>query len=204
VGNALELLEAIETLQGGGPNDFREHCLDVAGHMLAVGKSAPDEYVGRRMIEQTIQNGRAWEMFRNLVRAQGGDLGYVDDPQRLPKSALVETILAPQSGYLSAIDADEIGYAAVDLGAGRAKKGDPIDHAVGIVIHHNVGDQLQPGEPLFTLHANSSATLDEARQRILAAHHWSDKPVDALPLFYGIVEESDVKDDNASPEVSVI
>ena len=204
VGNALELLEAIETLQGGGPDDFREHCLEVAGYMLSAGKSAPDEIAGRKMAEEAIAKGKACEKFRDLVRAQDGDLRYIDEPERLPKANLVEVIPAPQSGFLRAIEADEIGYAAVVLGAGRAKKGDPIDHAVGIVIHHKVGNHLQAGQPLFTLHANNSETLEDARDRVLAAHKWGDEPVDPLPLFYGAVEESELDQYNNAPEIGVI
>jgi pyrimidine-nucleoside phosphorylase len=187
VGNALEVLEAIATLQGGGPADFRDHCLDVASHMLVMGGSAPDESTGRKMVKKVIANGQAWERFRELVRAQGGDVDYVDHPERLPKSALVETVPSPRSGYLSEINARDVGESAVELGAGRAKKGDPIDHTVGIVVHHKVGDQVESGQPLFTLHANRKEQLNAVRQRLLKAHMWSDEPVQPLPLFYDVV-----------------
>jgi pyrimidine-nucleoside phosphorylase len=97
-------------------------------------------------------------------------------------------VYASQEGYLSAINAREVGETSVDLGAGRVKKGDPIDHAVGIVIHHKVGDFVRKGDLLFTIHANNDSKLREAKERLLAAHSWSTTAVQPLPLFYGVVE----------------
>lgn len=188
VGNALEVIEAIETLQGGGPVDFRDHCLEVASHMLVLGESAPDESTGRKMVKKVIANGQAWDRFRDLVRAQGGDVSFVDHPERLPKSTFVETVPSPRSGYLREINARDVGESAVELGAGRANKGDPIDHAVGIIVHHKVGDLVESGQPLFTVYANHKERLDAVRQRLVQAHEWSDEPVQPLPLFYGVVQ----------------
>lgn len=188
VGNALEVEEAIDTLHGSGPADFREHCLTLAGHMLALGGKAPDQAAGRALAEVALSDGRAWEMFRRLVQAQGGAVRVVDDPNLLPKASLVKAVRAARSGYLSEIHARMIGEAAVALGAGRAKKTDPVDHAVGFVIHHKVGDFVQQGEALFTVHANQAARLEEAVQAVLHAHKWSDEPVAPLPLFYGVIQ----------------
>ena len=187
VGNALEVREAIETLHGGGPEDFREHCLVVAAHLLALGGMADDERSGRQMAESAIADGRAWERFRSLVRAQGGDVGYVDNPDRLPRATFVETVSAPCSAYLAEVDAQVVGETSVLLGAGRARKEDPIDHAVGVLVHHKVGDYVVKGQPLFTIHVNRRDLLADARQRLLDAHKWNDEPVSALPLFYDIV-----------------
>jgi pyrimidine-nucleoside phosphorylase len=184
VGNALEVKEAIDALKGGGPADFREHCLHVCAHMLAVGSRAKDLDEGRKMAEQAIADGSAFEKFRVLVRAQGGDVSYVDHPDKLPKAKFVEVVEAPRGGSLSHVDARSIGEASVALGAGRAKKSDPVDHAVGFVIHHKVGGQVGKGEPLFTIHANDEKKQAEARQRVLAAHVFSDQRVAPLPLFY--------------------
>ncbi len=184
VGNALEVKEAIDTLKGGGPADFREHCLHVSAHMLVVGKWAADLDEGRRMAEKAIADGSALEKFRVLVQAQGGDVSYVDDPGKLPKARLVEVVDAPRSGWLSQIDARSVGEASVALGAGRARKSDTIDHAVGLVVHHKVGDRVEAGDPLFTIHANDEARAAAAREAVLAAHVFSDSPVPPLPLFY--------------------
>ncbi|HQP61095.1 MAG TPA: thymidine phosphorylase, partial [Anaerolineaceae bacterium] len=183
VGNALEVNEAIDTLQGGGPADFREHCLVVASHLLVVGRKAVDIDEARRMAETTLQDGIAWQQFRRLVTSQGGEVSVVDKPALLPQAPLVETVAAERSGYLLGIDAREVGETSVELGAGRARKEDPIDHAVGIVIHHKVGDHIGKGEGLFTIHANDLSKMVAARKRLLAAHQWSDHPVEPLPLF---------------------
>jgi len=187
VGNALEVIEAIQTLQGGGPPDFREHSLVVAGHLLAVGGKAADNLEGQQIAEKALRDGRGWAMFKRLVAAQGGDTEYVENPGRLPAASLVETVPAPQSGYLRSIDACVVGETARALGGGRSKKGDPIDHAVGVVLHHKVGDKIEAGQLLFSVHANDPARLEEARRRLLEAHTWSDEPVHTLPLFHGVV-----------------
>jgi pyrimidine-nucleoside phosphorylase len=184
VGNSLEVIEAIETLRDNGPEDFLEHCLHVSAHMLVLGKRANDLTEGRGMAEKSIANGSAFEKFRVLVEAQGGDVSYADDPSRFPRAELVEVVESPQNGYVAQIQARSVGEAAVALGAGRARKSDPIDHAVGFVIHHKVGDQVEKGQPLFTIYANNQAKLTEAREAVLSAHEFSEESVERLPLFY--------------------
>ena len=184
VGNALEVVEALDTLHGGGPADFREHSLHVAAEMFLLGEYAKNMDDARKMAEKAIEDGSAFEKFRELIIVQGGDVSFVDEPAKLPKAKLIETVAAPQSGYLAQIHARIVGEAAVALGAGRAQKGDPVDHAVGFIIHHNVGDFVEAGEPLFTIHANSPELLAEAREKVLKAHRFSEKSVQPLPLFY--------------------
>ena len=184
VGNSLEVVEAIETLKGGGPQDFREHCLHVSAHMLVLGKRAQDLSRGRAMAEESIADGSAREKFRVLVQAQGGDVSYVDDPSKFPRAEHIEELESPRNGYLAQIQARSVGQAAVTLGAGRAKKSDRIDHAVGLIIHHKVGDKVNKGERLFTIHANDESKLAEAREAVLAAHSFCDDQVAPLPLFY--------------------
>jgi len=190
VGNALEVREAVETLQGGGPDDFRLHCLEVASHMLVLGKLAQTERLGRQMAEGALADGTALAHFRELVIAQGGEVSYVDDLDKLPRAALQQDLPAEMTGYLSQVDARLVGEASVLLGAGRAKKGDPIDHAVGIMVHHKVGDYLERGQPLFTLHANGKPALEDARRHLAQAVAWSVSPVEPLPLFYGVVRQT--------------
>lgn len=184
VGNSLEVVEAIETLRDNGPEDFLEHCLHVSAHMLVLGKRANDLTEGRAIAEKSIADGSAFEKFHVLVEAQGGDVSYVDDTSRFPRAELVEVVESPRKGYLSQIQARTVGEAAVALGAGRARKSDPIDHAVGFVIHHKVGDQVEKGEPLFTIYANDRAKLTEAQAAVLSAHEFSEESVERLPLFY--------------------
>ncbi len=184
VGNSLEVVEAVETLKDNGPEDFLEHCLHVSAHMLVLGKRANDLAEGRSMAEKSIADGSAFEKFRVLVEAQGGDVSYLDDTSRFPRAEYIEEVKSTQSGYLSQIQARIVGEAAVALGAGRARKSDPIDHAVGFVIHHKVGDQLATGDTLFTIHANDRDKLEEAREAIVSAHAFHADPVERLPLFY--------------------
>ncbi|MBK9008011.1 MAG: thymidine phosphorylase [Anaerolineae bacterium] len=184
VGNSLEVVEAIEALKGGGPHDFREHCLHVCAHLLVIGKRAKDLGDGRAQAEKAMANGSALEKFRLLVQAQGGDVSYVDDTSKFPRAKYVEVVESPMDGSLSQVHARSVGEASVILGGGRAKKSDAIDHAVGIVVHHKVGDKVQKGEPLFTIHADDEAKLAEAREMTLAGHTCSADDVQPLPLFY--------------------
>jgi pyrimidine-nucleoside phosphorylase len=152
--------------------------------MLVLGKRAKDLTEGHAMAEKSIADGSAFEKFRVLIQAQGGHVSYVDDTSRFPRAQYVEVVESPQTGSVAQIQARSVGEAAVALGAGRARKSDPIDHAVGFVIQHKVGDQVEKGEPLFTIHANDKDKLLEAREAILSAHAFSVEPVERLPLFY--------------------
>lgn len=188
VGNALEVKEAIDTLHGGGSEDFREHCFHIAGNLILLGEAADTLKAAKQRAKAALEDGSAFERFRQLVIAQGGDASYVDDPAKLPTAQFIEEVSSPRTGYLKWIDAKEIGETSVNLGAGRLRKGEPIDHAVGIVVHHKVGDKVSKGEPLFALHANDKEKLKTAGERVLAAHKWSPRKVKPLPLFYGSVK----------------
>ncbi|MBL8045522.1 MAG: thymidine phosphorylase [Anaerolineales bacterium] len=188
VGNALELREALDTLRNGGPQDFREHCLLIGSHLLMLAHKAKTPKAARTMLETVLANGSALGKFREMVAAQGGDVGVIDAPERLPQAALVETVAAPRSGFVREVNAREVGLAAVDLGAGRAKKGDALDYAVGFLIYRKVGERVKKGEPLFTVHANDSVKLEAAKTRVLAAHQFSATRVKPLPLYYKIVK----------------
>ncbi len=184
VGNALETIEAIELLRGRAPKDYYEHCLHVTAHVLLIGQRVKDLEEGRAMAEKCIADGSALEKFRVLVQAQGGDVSYVDDITKFERAKYVEVVNAPRSGFISQVHARIVGEASVALGAGRARKSDLIDHAVGFIIHKKVGDKVEAGEPLFEIHANDKSKLDEARAAVLSAHKFSDEFVSPLPLFY--------------------
>jgi pyrimidine-nucleoside phosphorylase len=189
VGNALEVREAINTLHEGGPTDFREHCMVVAAEMLMLGGKAADANAALTLAMETLASGAAWRKFEELVKAQGGDVRCIEELGRLPQARLIEPVPAPRSGYLASVNAAEIGRAVIKLGGGREKKGDPIDHSVGVIVHYKVGDLVQKDTPLFTIHANDEAQLAAARERALAAHTFSNAPVQRLPLFYRRVTE---------------
>ncbi len=188
VGNALEVREAIDTLHGGGPGDFREHCLTASAHMLRLGHKVESLAEGEKLAAQLLDSEQAWKKFVELARAQDGDMAMIENPALLPQARLVKVVPAPRSGYIAGVDAAEIGMTSVELGAGRAQKGDSIDYAVGLIVHRKVGDPVRAGEPLFTVHANDEAKLAAAEKRLMEAVEWSDKAVKPLPLFYGVVE----------------
>jgi pyrimidine-nucleoside phosphorylase len=187
VGNALEVKEAIETLHGSGPADFRDHCLAVAGKMVELADKALDLEAAKAMLARSLDDGTAWAKFVEWITAQGGDRTMLDDPTLLPQAPLIETVSAPLSGFIAAIDAAEVGKTGVVLGGGRAKKGDPIDYSVGIIHHAKVGDQVVQGNPLLTIHANNADTLATARDRLLAAISWSDEAVTPPPHVRKII-----------------
>ncbi len=188
VGNALEVRETIETLRGGGPADFRAHCLAIGGKMLELAGQAQNLAEAEALLAESLANGRAWAKFVEWITAQGGERGQLENPDTLPAASLVETVQAPRSGYIAGLDAAEVGKTGVDLGGGRAKKGDPIDYAVGIICHAKVGARLEAGDPLFTVHANDPNKLAAARQRLLAAVAWSDSLIATPPHLLKIIE----------------
>jgi pyrimidine-nucleoside phosphorylase len=184
VGNALELREALETLHGAGPEDFRTLVITLAGHMLTLAGITSAVAEGQEKAAQVLANGAALRKFRQFIVAQGGDPAYVDEPDRLPKAQYIETVPAPRDGYIAELNAMEVGLTSALLGAGRAKKGDPVDHAVGIILHAKIGDRVTAGSPLFTIHASHPEHIAMARERMLAAYAWSDEPVTPPPLIY--------------------
>jgi pyrimidine-nucleoside phosphorylase len=184
VGNALEVREAVETLRGAGPADFREHCLTVAGYMLHAGGRARSPRLGRAIAAEKLADGGALEKFRALVRAQGGDDRICGDLSLLPSAPCRGTLAAEKSGCLAAAHAGKIGLCSVRLGAGRARKGDAIDPAVGIVLNAKVGDRIRKGDPLCEIHAATEAALARAVQDLKEAFVIKPGKVDPLPLFY--------------------
>jgi pyrimidine-nucleoside phosphorylase len=185
VGNALEMKEAILTLRGEGPEDFVEHCLEVSSQLLVIGNRAKTLDEARKMAEKVIADGTGLEFLRKLVQAQGGDVSYVDHPEKLPEAPIKVIIGAEESGYIETVHARDVGETAVLLGAGRMKKGDPIDLAVGISVMVKVGQQINAGDPLFVVHARREEDLAEAEKRLCSAVGISLMPVEPLPLFYG-------------------
>ena len=188
VGNALETAEAVATLRGKGPDDFWEHCLAIAEQMLILGDRAKDGASARAMLGEAVHCGRALEKLMEWVKAQGGDPSVLADPPSMGVAPIVEAVPAPRSGQIAAIDAREVGLAAVGLGAGRERKGKPIDHAVGIVFEAKVGDRVAAGDTLFSVHAADRGRCDRARERVLRAYGWAEDKVEPLPLVYEVID----------------
>lgn len=154
IGNALEVKEAIDTLKGQGPEDLTELCLTLGSHMVLLAEKANSVEEARQMLINAIKDGSALETMKVFLRSQGGDDSVVDDPSRLPQASYKIEIEAKEEGYISEIIADEIGTAAMLLGAGRATKESEIDLAVGLVLNKKIGDQVQIGEPIVTIYSN--------------------------------------------------
>lgn len=195
VGNALEVREALACLAGGGPHDLREHCLHIAALMLRLagqGKAFVDEAETRQQLEATLSDGRALAKFREMVQAQGGDVRVVDDPSGLQVAPVVVDLSfsETQAAYVQQVNALEVARVALALGAGRMKKGDPVDLTVGVEVMVKVGDVVQPGARLAWVYAPTQAHAAQALTDLKAAIQFSAEPVAALPLFYGQIESA--------------
>jgi pyrimidine-nucleoside phosphorylase len=187
VGNALELAEAIAILRGEGPEDVTTLCLHEAATLLAMAGLAKDEAEGHARAERAIHDGSGLAKLAEVVEAQGGDPAQIHDPTRLPRAPHRETLAAPRAGYITAIDAERVGVASVHLGAGRQKKGDPIDHAVGLLLLAKVGDRLEAGAPLVEVHARSAEQAASIREELLGAYSWGEAAPATRPLVLGEV-----------------
>ncbi|MEC1875756.1 pyrimidine-nucleoside phosphorylase [Bacillus subtilis] len=165
IGNALEVKEAIDTLKGEGPEDLHELVLTLGSQMVVLAKKADTLDEARAKLEEVMKNGKALEKFKDFLKNQGGDSSIVDDPSKLPQAAYQIDVPAKEVGVVSEIVADEIGVAAMLLGAGRATKEDEIDLAVGIMLRKKVGDKVEKGEPLVTLYANRE-NVDEVIAKV--------------------------------------
>jgi pyrimidine-nucleoside phosphorylase len=187
VGNVLELREAVEMLHGVGPEDYRYHCLHLAAYMLILGQKAPDIETGLAMADRAMQDGSGWRKFRELVIAQHGDVSYVDNLDKLPMAKFIEPILTEKSGWVNSVNAREVGETSVQLGAGREKKGDPIDPAVGIMVCAKIGDAIEAGQTLFEIHANNAEKLLQAKERLKNAVEITEDRVERPPYFHGVI-----------------
>ncbi len=178
VGNALEVREAVATLSGHGPPDFRELVLAACGKLLALSDLGVDEAQGRRLAERAIADGTAVAAYERWIRAQGGD----PDEGALPVAPIVRQVVASRTGYVRRVGALAIGLAALHLGAGRWTKEEAIDHAVGVVCLKKRGDRVEEGEPLAEVHARDPRSADAAVAEVLAAYEIGAKPPPSVPV----------------------
>ncbi len=188
VGNALEVTEAVETLKGKGPEDFNDLCRELSAWMLLLGKAVPDLDAGRKKYDEQIQSGAGAKKFQEIIARQGGDPAVVDAPGKLPQAKEQVEFAAGKSGYIIRIETERIGRAAMALGAGRARVEDSIDPAVGLVLHKKLGDKVEAGEPLATLHINRSDTLPEVQEWLGPAFQFGSHPPERAPLVRETIE----------------
>ena len=188
IGNALEVVEVVEVLRGGGPKDLRELCLETAGWMLHLGGASNSVAEGKQQSAQLISSGKALEKFRQMVELQGGDQRVIDDATRLPKAQHTMPVTSARAGYVGSIQCEQVGTACVILGGGRERKEDSVDPAVGIVLHKKVGDRVAAGEPIATIYYNAEAKAARARQLIEASYEVAGaSPSTKRPLIHGII-----------------
>jgi pyrimidine-nucleoside phosphorylase len=187
VGNALELIESLETLKGRGPADVTELSETLASHMLVVSGLAPDEGAARARVREALTGGAALDRFRAVIAAQGGDRRVVDDYERFARTARREPVLAPREGVVEAIDAESIGRASMMLGAGRERLDTPIDYGAGILLEAPVGARVKAGDVLAWLCVGATARLEEAQALAAAAFVVGDADASPPPLVIGVV-----------------
>lgn len=190
VGNALEVQEAIATLKGEGPADFTELCMTLGTYMLIAAGRVKEEQEARAMLAKVISDGSALNKLEQFVQAQGGNPEAVRNPALLPKADIVEEIPSPCSGYVKKIDCEEIGICSLILGGGRETKESVIDLSVGLILHKKVGDYVEAGQSLATIHANDRQKFMAAKERFLKAYHITTEEVTKKPLIKGLVTDS--------------
>ena len=188
IGNALEVQEAVEVLSGRGDRRLRALCLELSANMIWLGQKAPDMAKARTKAVEAVRSGRALEKFRQMVEAQGGDASYITSPEKFTISPACVEIAAPQGGYITRLDAEGCGLAAVELGAGRETKDSPIDLGAGIVLLKNKGDRIEAGQPVARLYAQSQAQCRQGQERFLEALEVGGQPPEMGPMIVERVE----------------
>ncbi len=182
-GNALELEEAIHALHGEGPPDLMRVTYALGAEMLVLGGLATGRDAARRSMEVSISSGKAADKFREIIEAQGGDPEVVDDPSRLPQAECCELFFAPAAGFVASVDPRRVGFGVIELGGGRSRPGDPVDHSVGFVIAVRPGDLVREGEPLATIMARDAAGIEAGRRALEQAIVIADEADYPLPLI---------------------
>ena len=187
IGNALELAEAIAILHGKGPQDVSDLCCHEAAELLVMTGTAGSMSEAERRVEHAVHSGAAVAKLAEVIAAQGGDARQIEEPHLLPTAPVRSMVKAPHSGYIASIQSEQVGLASMQLGAGRFKKGEQIDHRTGLVLQAKVGDYRHAGEPLVEIHARSEAEAASLRHSLLACYSWSEAPVTVGPLIYDTI-----------------
>ncbi len=192
IGNALEVKEAIDTLKNQGPKDLTDLVLTLGANMVLLGGGADTYEAAYDLIKSKLENGEAFEKFREFVIAQNGNIQMIDDPSKLPQATTIVEVKATEGGYLKSIQSDEVGIAAMMLGAGRATKEDVLDMSAGIVLNKKVGDKVEAGEVLATLYTCDSSKVADAEDRFVRALNFNDVFVEPRKLIKAIVTKDGV------------
>ena len=188
VGNALEVKEAIKTLQGEGPADLTNLCIELGAAMLELAGKTRDLEEGKKLLKENLKNGKALDKFSEMITAQGGNAKVVKDLSLLPTADATVEVKSQKDGYISEIKALDIGLAAMILGAGRENKESKIDLAVGLELKKKTAEKVSKGDTLAVLHYNNDQNLDEAKEKLLSAFTITDQPKEENELIYEIIK----------------
>jgi pyrimidine-nucleoside phosphorylase len=189
-GHANEVIECVEVLSGGGPADLRELSVELSAWMFYLGERTKSVEEGKRLAETMIASGQAKAKFKQGIALQGGDERVVDEPKRLPAARFHADVASTAAGYVTGTNCEQFGIALAMLGGGREKKEDKIDHAVGLEFHKRIGERIEKGETLVTIHYNADAKLAAARGLITASYQIGDSaPRQLRPLIHRVLGE---------------
>ena len=187
IGNALEVIEAIEVLKGNGPEDLKEVCLTLASQIVSLCEKIT-ESEAKSLCEEALASGKAFEKFKEWIASQGGDSSWIENTDLFPKSKYKFEIKAEKEGYISKMDAESIGIASVILGAGRETKEDTIDMSAGIVLNKKTGDRIAKADTLATLYTCNENTFNSAKEKYLSALEFSENPISEKALIFGVIK----------------
>lgn len=187
IGNSLEVIEAVDVLNGKGPEDLKEVCLTLATQIVSLSKNIP-ENEARSLCEDTLSSGKAFKKFKDWISSQGGNRKWLENTDLFPKAEYEYEVLSPVDGYIVKTDAEKIGIASVILGAGRETKSDTIDMTAGITLNKKTGDKVTKGEPIATLYSCNKNSFEAAEEKFLSALEFSDIPPEKEPLIFEIIK----------------
>ena len=188
VGNSLEVIEAIQSLKGEMPEDVKEVVLELGAYMVKLAGKGEDIEENKAKLLENIENGKGYEKFIQLVENQGGDSSYIRDTNLFPKANYIEKVYSQKDGYIQSMNAKEIGKIVCDLGAGRIRKEDSIDNAVGIVLNKKVSDKVEKEDTLVTIYANSKEKLEEAKKKLLEVIKIEEQEIEKPKMILEIMK----------------
>lgn len=193
VGNSLEIIESIESLKGNGPKDVIAVTKALGAAMLLAGGAVKDLSDGLSLQDEVLETGRPLEVFRQFIAAQDGNPDVCDDYSLLPRSEHQVALESDEDGYISRINTFEVGMTAIDIGAGRRKKEDVIDHSAGFIFHKRVGDPVVKGERILTIHTNNPDSIEPAKKRLMDSITINSRAVDKLPMVLYVVDKNGMR-----------
>ncbi|BEP29009.1 pyrimidine-nucleoside phosphorylase [Helicovermis profundi] len=193
VGNALEVKEAIDTLNNIGPKDLTDLVVTLASNMVYLGEGASSVEEAKKLVLENLSNGKALTKFKEFIECQGGNVEVIDDISKLPDAKIIVQIKSPEDGYVKSIKSDDIGIAAMVLGAGRETKDDILDLGAGIMLKKKVGDKVTKGDVIAVLYANKEEKIEDSKRRLLNAYTFTSEFVESRKLILGLVKDDKVE-----------